>query len=246
LHARYVEGAAMHPSALATWVAAFARWLPVDRPLSLADIGSGTGRFTPSLAAEFGGPVFGIEPSNRMRTVASTAATHPQVRYIGGQCEAIPLVDRAVSGALLFGVWHHVVDRSAAAAELARVIRSDGTLLLRTSPSDRLRPPWWNQWFPELHEIDRVVLPSLAETTSTIAAAGWQLVTIDEVEVQSGLTRRQEFERLRNRALSTFEYIDDEAADEGLRRIERSLARDAAAHTPAPVVAHDLLVFAHR
>jgi ubiquinone/menaquinone biosynthesis C-methylase UbiE len=141
LHARYVRGSMLPPEVLAAWVAAFRRWLQHRRPLSLADVGSGTGRFTSSLAEVFGGPVLGIEPSHRMRAEALTGSAHPEAGVMGGWCEAIPLADGAVDAALLFGVWHHLRDRAASAAELARVVRSGGTLLLvRTSEHVESQP----------------------------------------------------------------------------------------------------------
>jgi ubiquinone/menaquinone biosynthesis C-methylase UbiE len=72
-----------------------------------------------------------------MRALAIDESTHPSVCVLGGACEAIPVADDAVEAALLFGAWHHVDDRDASAVELARVVRAGGTLLMRTSPSDR-------------------------------------------------------------------------------------------------------------
>ena len=208
----------------ATWLDAFRRWLPQRRPLRLADVGSGAGRFTSSLTEVFGGPVFGIEPSQRIRGLALTGSPHAQVCVAGGRCEAIPLSDGVLDAALLFGVWHRLSDRAASAVELARVVRPGGTLLLRTSPSDRLPRPWWDEWFPEVYEIDRTVLPSLAETRATIMAAGWEFVAIDEVAVPSVLTRRQDFERLQLRSLSTLESLDDDVVDDGIQRVASVLA----------------------
>jgi len=228
---------------LAAWLAAFRRWLPVRRPLRLADVGSGTGRFTSSLAAAFGGPVIGLEPAERMRALALTAPVHPKVCFAGGSCEALPLADRAVDGALLFGVWHHLRDRAASAVELARVVRPGGTLLVRTTGSDRLSPPWWDAWLPEVHDADRTLLPSLADTVATITTAGWELVAIDDVVLPAAMTRREDFARLQQRSLSTLEYLDDTVVNQGIERIAAALAVHADADRPAPVAPQDLLVF---
>src|SRR2546422_830068 len=56
LHAVYAAGRQMSDDALQTWTEAFARHLPEKRPLVWLDLGSGTGRMTPSLASAFGGP----------------------------------------------------------------------------------------------------------------------------------------------------------------------------------------------
>jgi SAM-dependent methyltransferase len=178
-----------------------------------------------------------------MRAQTPTGPGHPQAYVAGGQCEAIPVADCGVDAALLVGVWHHLRDRAASAAELARVVRPHGTLLLRTSPSDRLPRPWWDEWFPEVYETDRTVLPSLADTKATITAAGWELVAIDEVPIPSVLSRRQDLERLQHRSLSTLEHLDDRIVDTGIRRIASALALRADADQPAPIAPQDLLVF---
>jgi ubiquinone/menaquinone biosynthesis C-methylase UbiE len=244
LHCGYVEGSTLPLAAMAAWLNAFSRWVPDRRPLRLADVGSGAGRFTSRLADLFGGPLFGIEPSTKMRALALAAPPHPQVSFVGGRCEALPLVDQAVDGAVLFGVWHHVGDRTSAAAELARVVRPGGRLLLRTSPSDRLVPPWWDPWFPEVHVLDRALLPSLVRTVATLESTGWEFVAIDEVAVPSGLTRRQDFDRLQYRALSTLEYLDQRVVEAGFQRIASALADDPGADEPTPAATYDLLVFA--
>src|SRR5919201_3591576 len=117
LHAVYAAGRRMSPGALQTWMEAFARHLPETRPLVWLDLGSGTGRMTPSLASAFGGPAYGVEPSDKMRAQALAHAGHPAVTYAAGSAERIPLPTASCDAALLSFVWHHVVDREAAVQE---------------------------------------------------------------------------------------------------------------------------------
>ena len=60
-------------------------------PVSLLDLGSGVGRLTPALATSFGGPVTGVEPSEKMRAHAEADAAHPDVTYLPGSAESIPM-----------------------------------------------------------------------------------------------------------------------------------------------------------
>src|ERR1700726_836557 len=126
LHAVYVAGRRMSRGPLQTWMEAFARHLPQTRPLVWLDLGSGTGRMTPALASAFGGPAHGVEPSDKMRTQALAHAGHPAVTYAAGSAEQIPLSDASCDAALLFFVWHHVVERRGAAQELRRVVKPGG------------------------------------------------------------------------------------------------------------------------
>jgi hypothetical protein len=75
---------------------------------------------------------------------------------------------------------------------------------------------------------------------SDFAAAGWSLVALDEVETTEAASRREDFERLRTRALSTFEQRPGDEIDRGFAAIEAALAT----MDDQPVVSHgDLLVF---
>ncbi|MEO3840495.1 class I SAM-dependent methyltransferase [Streptomyces sp. B22F1] len=136
LHRTYAAGRALTDAQRTAWSRAFATRLPAARPLRALDLGSGTGRFTPLLAAEFGGPVTGAEPSARMREQAVAHAAHPRAAYVPGRAEALPLPDESADFALCFLVWHHVRDKPAGARELHRVVRPGGTLLLRTELTD--------------------------------------------------------------------------------------------------------------
>jgi ubiquinone/menaquinone biosynthesis C-methylase UbiE len=122
-HAVYAQGRAVSPAMITAWMNVFAGHAPAARPLTVLDLGSGTGRFTPALARTFGGPVYGVEPSRRMRHVAQQSSAHPAVTYLAGRAERIPLAADSCDVVLMYLVFHHVSDRAAAAADIARVLR---------------------------------------------------------------------------------------------------------------------------
>ncbi|MEV0715831.1 methyltransferase domain-containing protein [Asanoa sp. NPDC050611] len=220
LHAVYTKGRQMSPDALRTWLDAFARHLPATRPLTWLDLGSGTGRLTPGLADAFGGPVHGIEPSDRMR---AQAAEHPAVTYAAGSAERIPLPDAACDAALLFFVWHHVVDHAAAARELRRVVKPGGTLFVQANFADRMPDTWWFRVVPEWRAIDAAQFRSQAQVKSDFTDAGWALVGHDQVTWQRSPSLAADVERLKLRAVSAFELMSAETVEAGFARIEAAL-----------------------
>jgi ubiquinone/menaquinone biosynthesis C-methylase UbiE len=235
----YEQGRALPASAIAAWMDAVERHVRQERPLAVLDLGSGTGRFSPSLADRFGGPVFGVEPAAKMRAVAATANPHPTVTYLDGRAEGIPLPDSSCDLAFLYFVLHHFEDRRAAARELARVLRPSGTVCIRTLFSDRLGDSSWRRFFPRALEIERTMFPSLAETTGDLASAGLEVEALDEVTFELAPSRDAHVERLRHRAISTFELLSDEEVERGLAAMER----EAAVADDEPVVERgDLLV----
>ena len=218
LHKVYATGRQMSPDAHQTWTTAFARHLPGTRPLTWLDLGSGTGRMTPALADAFGGPVHGVEPSDKMR---AQATPHPAVTYAAGSAEHIPLPDDSCDAALVFFVWHHVVDRAAAARELRRVVKPGGTLFVQANLADRMPDTWWFRVVPEWREVDRAQFRTRDEVRGDFAA--WEFVTSEDVTWQRSESLTQDLDRLRLRAVSAFEHMDDDAIEAGFARIDAAL-----------------------
>jgi ubiquinone/menaquinone biosynthesis C-methylase UbiE len=238
-HQDYARGRALSRQQLRVWISAFEAALPERRPLVGLDVGSGTGRFTPALARAFGGPVTGVEPSDRMREVAHAQSRHPEVCYLPGTAEELPVPSDSADYALMGWSWHHVQDRPRAARELARAIRSGGRLLLRTNFSDHHPRPWWLEYFPRGYEADASLFQPLHEVIATFTSAGWRVAGFGTVTEPSSGTRAEMLERLRLRTLSFFAQLDPDELETGFRRLEEAVAADPDA--PAPVFAEPLL-----
>jgi SAM-dependent methyltransferase len=223
LHTVYAAGRRLSSDARHIWMAAFARHLPETRPLTWLDLGSGTGRMTPALASAFGGPVHGVEPSDRMREQAVANAGHPAVTYAAGSAERIPLPDASCDAALLFFVWHHVADRATALRELRRVVRPGGTLFVQTNLADRMPDVWWFRVVPGWKDADTAQFPTEADVRSDFADSGWTLTAHDEVTWPRSASLAEDVGKLRLRPVSAFARMSAEVADAGFARIEAAL-----------------------
>jgi SAM-dependent methyltransferase len=202
---------------------AFARHLPERRPLAWLDLGSGIGRMTPSLASAFGGPAYGVEPAEKMRAQALAHASHPAVTYAAGSAEHIPLPDASCDAALLFFVWHHVVNRDGAAYELRRVVKPGGKLFVQANFSDRTPDVWWLHVVPEWMRVHQAQFQSEKEVQNDFAGAGWTLASRNEVTWLRSASLVEDFERLRLRPTSLFEHMSEEVVEAGFTRIEAAL-----------------------
>lgn len=219
LHTVYAAGRQMSPGALRTWMAAFAHHLPATRPLAWLDLGSGTGRMTPALADAFGS-AHGVEPSDGMR---AQAAAHPAVTYAAGSAERIPLPDASCDAALVFFVWHHVVDPAAGARELHRVVRPGGRLFVQANLADRMPDVWWFRVVPEWQRVDTAQFRPEAAVRRDFTDAGWTLVAGEDVTWARSESLAEDVEKLRMRAVSAFEFMSEEVIDAGFARIEEAL-----------------------
>jgi ubiquinone/menaquinone biosynthesis C-methylase UbiE len=102
---------------------------PGDR---VVDVGSGPGRFLRE-AAERGAEAVGVEPSAQMRRLAARrmpARLRPAVTVVDGVAERLPLEDGSATVGWAVASVHHWSDRDAGLAELYRVLRPGGRLLL--------------------------------------------------------------------------------------------------------------------
>jgi ubiquinone/menaquinone biosynthesis C-methylase UbiE len=228
----YARGRSISPQAVGAWMAAFARRAAAHRPLTVLDLGSGTGRFTPALADTFGGPIYGVEPSARMRAVAHRTAVHQDVHYVGGCAERIPLADGSCDLVLMYLVLHHVRDRPAAAAEIARVLRSGGRLLVRSTFSDRLPDLLWHRYFPSARGVEKLLFPTTTEVLHVFGAAGLAYVGLDQIRHRFADSLGEYAARLRLRAISVFEYLPEPEIERGFAALDADVVREA---TPQPV-----------
>lgn len=227
LYRVYAGGRKLAPESLQQWMRAFAEYLPADRPLVVLDLGCGIGRFTPALAETFGGPVYGVEPSARMRQQAIDDASHPRVTYLDGSADAIPLADGSCDVALLFLSFHHFADQLQGLRELARVLRPGGVVLLRTQFADLMPDLPWYKYFPSARRVDADMYLPLAQVRALAEEAGLEP---DEepvwVTAEGGRTLRTSYERIKLRALSTFEHLPEDDIEDGFAAFGRDAAAD--------------------
>jgi ubiquinone/menaquinone biosynthesis C-methylase UbiE len=223
----YAAGRRMTVDEVQRWTAAIQAYLPEERPLAILDLGSGTGRLTPGLADEFGGPVYGVEPSDRMREIAETTAPHPNVTYRPGSAEEIPLPEASVDGVLMFLSFHHFRDQLKALREVRRVLRPGGVAFLRSQFADLMPDLFWYDYFPSAREVDASMYRTLDEAKELAEAAGLRPGKAPVwVSTEPPRTLRESYERLKVRALSTFEHLPEAEIDRGFTRLAADVDRD--------------------
>jgi ubiquinone/menaquinone biosynthesis C-methylase UbiE len=93
------------------------------------DAGCGDGRYLAALADELPERRAGFDLSER---ILATARRRVSADFRQGNLEAIPFADGAFDLVLCSQVIEHVLDADAAVAELARVLRPAGTLIIST------------------------------------------------------------------------------------------------------------------
>jgi SAM-dependent methyltransferase len=140
------------------------------------DVGSGTGRALPALAAAAGphGRVLGLDLTPDMLIAARTAGRDEHAALVVADARRLPVPDARADVVFAAGLVQHLPEPGAGLAELARVARTGGRLTIfhptgRAALAARHGRP--------LHPgepLDEAVLAPL------LRAAGWQLTRYDD------------------------------------------------------------------
>jgi SAM-dependent methyltransferase len=114
-----------------------AAWLTGDQPVTVLELGAGTGKLTAELVA-LGHDVLATDPDGAM--LAILARDLPDVRTAVAGAEDIPLPDRSVD-VVVCAQSFHWFDLDLALPEIARVLRPGGRLAVVWNQRDE-RIPW--------------------------------------------------------------------------------------------------------
>jgi len=241
LYQTYRAGRSLSADTGRLWMDAIAGHAGRDRPdLTILDLGAGTGRFSVLLADAFGARVVAVEPSAKMRADAERGSAHPRIVYRDGTAGAIPAAGGEFDFALLSMIIHHVPDLDACARELHRVVKADGLVFIRNTFSGRLDGIRHYEFFPSTRAIDEARLPRVERVREAFEARGFVVQALDTLEQEIDPSLAAHYDRIKRRALSSFELITDSEFEQGLQRMGIAAGREA---TPTPVLEKvDLLV----
>lgn len=186
------------------------------------DVGCGTGTLAVDLATRYGCRVWGIDPSPEMLAVAKEKAG-AAARFKLARAEQLPFKEGWFERATMVSVAHHV-DRAPAFAELARVVGSDGRVVISNADPDGFGDRWLMEVFPELLERELARFPTAAGLEAELRGAGFGEVTTTRITVPRRYSRQTALEKIHGRHISSFDLLTEEEYRAGLERAERNLS----------------------
>jgi SAM-dependent methyltransferase len=241
----YVTGRVLPPEGMSRWRDAVRLWLPRDPGdrSPVLDLGAGTGQFAAAIAGWFGVEVVAVEPSGGMRAQADRAFPHEGVRWVAGVAERLPLRDRTCAWAWVSTVVHHLDDLEAAAAELRRVLRPGGSVLVRQAFPGRMDEiSLYRRFFPAAGAclVEDGGLPSVERLSAVFAGAGFRAEGLQAVDQVSATSLAAYRDKVRLRADTGLRLLAEDEFAAGLAALDRAVEAET---SPVPVVDRlDLLV----
>ncbi|ANZ40717.1 hypothetical protein BBK82_36705 [Lentzea guizhouensis] len=213
-------------SGLSSWRTALAPYLLPGR--TVLDLGAGTGLFVRAFRDWFPAVrVVAVEPAEAMRAASG-------LDVLTGAADAIPLPDDSVDVVWMSTVVHHIPDLAAAGAELRRVLRPGGRVVLRSLFRDRHTGIGLFRFFPEAVRA-LAGFPTVAEVADGLGFAVERLQPVPQVTAES---LRAKVHTLRWEADTVLRSLSRQEYDRGVAALTA-----AALQEDGPVIDHlDLLV----
>lgn len=217
-HQVYAQGRGLAPGVIQQWVDAVAGHAP-DRTTLVADVGAGTGRFSPALAEGLQASVVAIEPSVKMLQQAVAESVHARVSHVAGRAEQLPVVESVFDVVFLSMVAHHFQDLARAASEIARTARPEAIVVFRNVFRGRMADIPLFRYFPSALDIENARAPAVEDIVEAFAVHGFEMEVLEAVSQETDPDLSAYHERLSRRALSVFEFLTDDEIAHGLRTL---------------------------
>jgi SAM-dependent methyltransferase len=182
------------------------------------EVGCGTGRLAEALEQRELARVWAVDASAAMVERAKALGVNARV----ARAEALPF-KAGWFDAVVMRMVLHLLDRPRALEQAARVLSTDGTLLVATEDPESFDDVWFARFFPSVPNLERTRFPSADRLRGELEQAGFARVEIEQLPQQRAQTRERALDVIRSKAFSTFDLLAPDEFEEGLARAETEL-----------------------
>lgn len=186
----------------------------------ILEVGCGTGNYLAAVCARSAADGIGIDPSWAMLT--AMPARNVPVRTVVGCAEQVGVATGQFDLIYSVDVIHHVTGRDAFYGEAFRVLRKGGRVCTVTESKIMLqtREPQ-SRYFPETIDIELARYPTIENLRIEMPRAGFHDLSENIAEWAYELIDTTPF---REKVFSSLLYINENAFESGLTRLEAALS----------------------
>ena len=148
------------------------------------DIGCGTGNYTIELQKR-GLNFMGIDPSTEMLLKAKEK--NDNINWRIGTAEKTDLENESIDGIIAILTIHHWSDLNQGFAELNRVLKNSGRIVIFTSTPTQMKGYWLNHYFPKMVNDSIIQMPPFEKVKSAMDRTGFELVNTEKYFVRPDL-----------------------------------------------------------
>jgi len=154
------------------------------------DVGTGTGAFIPFLLREIGGGgrIIALDFAEKMLRRARAKGSNGNIDYLCADVTNIPLGNEIFDIIVCYSSFPHFQDKSRALAEVNRVIKRGGRLLIcHTSSRASI-----NEIHRQIPAVENDIIPDEGEMQNILLRAGFIEIKIDDSESYLASARKSE------------------------------------------------------
>lgn len=192
----------------------------ISNDMHILDLGCGTGNETINLKKSFNCLVSGVEPSNRMLSIAKQ--NNKSINWLTGSAEYIPVTDKSVDILTAFFSIHHFDILEKSISEIDRVLSKNGKIFIFTISHEQMKNSLEYKFIPELLEADISRVPKIKDIQDILTQQGFSSIT----KVSKYETRKIDnnyLEMVKNRYRSGLRLLNQKQIDNAVLKIENEI-----------------------
>ena len=200
-------------------VARFADRVALTAETTILDFGCGTGNYLNSIQTTFGARCCGVEPSDKMRAIASDKNKSVDVRR--GDHRNIPFDAGKFDFVYMTDVIPHVPERDVMLSELWRVSKAGCFLCVVTESHEQIQRRFYNDYFPSLAANEHRRYPKIQAIVESSARAGFTHEDTEVIATSTATTITERFlTNVEEKNYSMFRLLDENEFVEGLSKLK--------------------------
>jgi len=154
------------------------RHLNIEPGSAVLDVGTGTGVFIPFLLKKIGrnGHIVALDIAEKMLEKAKAKGFNGNIDYLCADVTNTPIGNEIFDSIICYSTFPHFQDKPRALAEMKRVIKSGGKLLICHTSSRAII----NEIHHQIPEVENDIIPNEGEMQIMLSKAGFIDIKIDD------------------------------------------------------------------